>query len=62
MKNRSFNFNPQFRFSGRVREELSKAPAEALTYFQVQRWDGKLPVCLLGQTLPFLQLPQAPSE
>lgn len=45
-----------------VREELSKAPAEALTYFQVQRWDGKLPVYMLGQTLPFLQLPQTPTE
>lgn len=45
-----------------VREELAQAPAEALTYFQVQRWDGRLPVYMLGQTLPFLQLPTTPVE
>ncbi len=45
-----------------VREELSKAPAEALTYFQVQRWDGKLPTYMLGETVPFLQFPAAPAQ
>ena len=41
-----------------VREELSKAPPEALSYFQIQRWDGKLPMYNLGATTPLLQLPQ----
>jgi len=40
-----------------VREELSKAPAQALTYFQVQRWDGKLPTYMLSGAMPFIQVP-----
>jgi len=37
-----------------VRESLTP---EYLSYISIQRWDGKLPYFLGGQTIPFIQIP-----
>jgi hypothetical protein len=39
-----------------INDQLAQSP-QYVEYIKVQRWDGKLPVYMMGGTVPLMQIP-----